>query len=111
MKKQLSTLHSPLSTSIHAGCENLGAWMTQIQMEGPNIVCTRSVASINMNTGAPCSIPVRLITLKFTVINALPDVEVETDFGFASVAVYAPTGVLDATTAPGEDLTLTLYKQ
>ncbi|MCL1816933.1 MAG: cohesin domain-containing protein [Clostridiales bacterium] len=94
----------------YTGYENVGGWMNQIQREKPNVITIRNVAAINMNTGASCKTPVKLITLKFKVAGTLPDYAVQTDLTFASIAVFSAAGVAGASIAPSEPLIITLHK-
>lgn len=92
----------------YAGYGDLSGWMSQVYREPPNLVTFRNVPHINMNIGALCINPIKLITLIFKVKDTLPEDEVETDLSFAAANVYPTTDII-TTTTPGEALTLTLY--
>jgi uncharacterized repeat protein (TIGR02543 family) len=94
----------------YAGYENLSGWMSQVSRGDPNLVTLRNVPHINMNTGAPCITPVKLITLKFKVKDMQPANLTETAIFFETTHVYSTPEFAETTTAPGEALTLTLHK-
>ena len=92
----------------YLGYENVSGWMNQIYREGSDLITVRNLPTSNLNAGAPCTEPVRLLTLKFKVKNTLPEDEVKTDVSFAAINVYPTPNITDATTAPGKSLTITL---
>ncbi|MDR0295497.1 MAG: hypothetical protein LBH91_04810 [Prevotellaceae bacterium] len=80
----------------YAGYENPGGWITSCTPAGSKIAL-RSVPSMNMVIGAPCSPPVRLITLKFIAKEGISGESVRANLGFASIAVSPPAGTTAAT--------------
>ncbi|MCL1816744.1 MAG: hypothetical protein FWG43_03980, partial [Clostridiales bacterium] len=90
----------------YLGYENASGWLNQVYREEPNLISMRNLPNSNLNVGAPCTDPLRLLTLKFAVKDTLGAGEVETDLSFAAVNVYPTADISDATTAPGENLTL-----
>ena len=92
-----------------AGFENMTGWMGQTYREKPNFIITRIVPNINMNVGAYCTEPVRLVTLKFTVKDTLTASSIQTDLSFAVISVFPPANAPLPSVAPGKDLNITLY--
>ena len=90
------------------GYENMGGWIGQVQTQAPNIIYTQIIPNMNVGVGSPCTTPVKLVTLKFTVKNNLPSASVDTDFSFSSLFVAAPASIPTPTTAPGESFNVTL---
>jgi len=90
-----------------AGYANLGGLVAEVKKDGAGKINVRSVASLNMMTGASCVKPVRVVTLKFTVKGNLAAGSGATDLGFASIAVIPVAGVTGAITAPGKPLRVT----
>ena len=91
-----------------AGYANLGGLVAEVKKYGADKINVRSVASLNMLTGAACATPVRVVTLKFTVKDNFAAESITTDLNFASIAVTSAAGVAGATTAPGRTLRVTL---
>ena len=94
----------------YAGYENLAGYVAAVNTVAPNKITVQSMATSNIVVGAPCSAGVRIVTLKFTVKDNLSSNSVNTDLTLGSVTVTPTAGVVGATTAPCEDLTLTLNK-
>ena len=94
----------------YAGYENLSGWMNQVSRGDPNLVTLRNVPHINMNTGASCITPVKLITLKFKVKDTLLANFTETTLSFETAHVYSTPETAEPATASGEALTLALHK-
>ena len=94
----------------YAGYENLGVWMSQVYKDGEDLINANCVANMNMNIGAPCETPVRLITLKFTVKEDFAGDSITSDLTFDFAAAYPVNGVPGAATASTIPLTLTINK-
>jgi fibro-slime domain-containing protein len=84
-----------------AGYAELAGWVAECKKEAPDKVALNSVPSMNLFLGAPCTPPVKLVTLKFTVKNDFT----QTDLSFAYILVTSIVGV-NSTTAPGNTLTV-----
>jgi len=114
------------------GFENSDGLKTEVKKDGVNKISVRNVPSINMFTGAPCTPPVRVATLKFKLKenlsdesaamanSSLPTVTIshsgvndsilppvrDTELTFASINVFPVATIPGATTAPGEALSV-----
>jgi len=93
-----------------AGYANLGGLVAEVKKDGADKITVRSVASLNMLTGATCVTPVRVVTLKFTVKDTLAAESIATDLNFTSIAVTPAAGVSGVTVAPGRVLRVTLSR-
>jgi len=93
-----------------AGYANLGGLAAEVKNDGADIINVRSVASLNMLTGATCITPVRVVTLKFTVKDNLAAERIATDLSFASIAVTPAAGVTGVTIAPGRAISVTFSR-
>jgi hypothetical protein len=93
------------------GRANLSGFAGNISEVAPNIISLRSVPSLNMVAGAPCSPDVRIVTLQFTVKDNFAGESIDTVLAFASAAVSPTASALGATTAPGQPVSIAIYKQ
>jgi hypothetical protein len=91
-----------------SGFENMQGFITACGPLGDDIA-VRSVPSTNMITGAPCSAPVTVVTLKFTVKAGFSG-DVKTVLSVPSAIVNPPAGYLGTTIAPGQSATVTLHE-
>ena len=92
----------------YVGYENLNAWMGQISREAPNLIVTRNISAINMNNGAPCTEPVRLITLKFAVKDTLAAGNIETALTFNAANIASTPNEPAPVIAPAQGLPLVI---
>jgi len=92
-----------------AGYANLGGLVGEVKKAAGDQINVRSVPSLNMIAGAPCANPVRVVTLKFTVMENLATDSIATDLSLAAVAVTPVAGVSGVTIAPGRTLVVTVY--
>jgi hypothetical protein len=92
----------------YSGFEDLQGWVAVCTLAGANTVAVRSVPSMNMALGTPCSPAINIVTLKFIVEDAFTAYQVDTTLDFDSITVNAAAGYNGATTAPGQAVTITL---
>jgi len=93
-----------------AGYGNISGLVAEVKKTADNNINVRSVPVLNMIAGAPCTPPVRVVTLKFTVKNNFAANSIATNIAFASIGVTPTAGVTGITTAPGNTLNITLNK-
>jgi hypothetical protein len=94
----------------YAGHANGQGYILTVSPEAPGKVALRSVPSLNMVKGTPCSDGLRIVTLKFTVKGAFAEDSLDTAVSFASAAVSPTGGVQGTTTVLGEAATVTLRR-
>jgi hypothetical protein len=96
----------------YEGYENLLGWVTSCGLPPgkPDTIAVRSVPSMNMVVGTPCAPPVRIVTLKFKVLNAFIAPRAVTYMNFSLISVNAVAGYLGATISPDEPVKLILNK-
>ncbi|MCL1975111.1 MAG: hypothetical protein FWG61_02975 [Firmicutes bacterium] len=87
-----------------AGYENLQGWVAAVCPLPTNKISVRSMPSMNMVFGEPCSPEVQIVTLKFTVKETVTAGVNDTALSFASLVIGPPAGVIGAKTAPTEDM-------
>ncbi|MCL1975273.1 MAG: hypothetical protein FWG61_03820, partial [Firmicutes bacterium] len=73
-------------------------------------VSVRSIPSLNMIFGEPCSPDIKVVTLKFTATSNFSGDDIATALSFASTVINPPAGYIGASTAPGEGAQLTLHR-
>jgi len=86
------------------GFANLGGIVAEVKKDSDGNISLRNVPSLNMLVGAPCVTPVKLGTLKFTVIGSVDDLDA--DLAVKSVLVNPVASVKAYTTAPGKAVTI-----
>jgi hypothetical protein len=94
----------------YAGYNNGAGWMYQVSKEGADVVSVNCVASMNMNIGLPCSTPVKVITLKFTVKDGFAGDSATSDLTFDLATGLPINSVPWALTAPPIPFSVTLNK-
>ena len=92
----------------YEGYENLHGWVAACAPSAPDTVTVRSVPSTNAVIGEPCLPAVRIVTLKFSVLDSFNDENVESELSFGSIDVFSPGGYIGATTAPGQAISIIL---
>jgi uncharacterized repeat protein (TIGR01451 family) len=92
------------------GHANLAGWAAACTPAGADKILIRSVPSMNMVLGTPCSPAKNIVTLKFTVLNGFTEERVNTNLNLGSIIVSPPAGYIGATTAPGKPVAITLYQ-
>ena len=93
----------------YAGYTHLRGWVASANALTPGKVSLRSMSSINMLVGEPCSLGINIATLKFTVKTS-PANSASTALSFASTFVAPSAGFASATTAPSQPLAITVSK-
>jgi uncharacterized protein YcfL len=95
----------------YAGYANLHGVVAACATVAPNKVVLRSVSSMKMTEGAPCSPAIKMVTLQFKAKSNFAGESMNTELSFASIAVSPPSGtVFGALTAPGKPVTITVRK-
>jgi len=94
----------------YTGHGDLTALVAEVKKSGADKISLRNVPSMNMVAGEPCETPVKLVTLKFKVKGGFAASSVDTDISFDSLIVTPAASAKNATTAPGEALSITLSK-
>jgi uncharacterized repeat protein (TIGR02543 family) len=94
-----------------AGYEDLQGWAAGVTTPASGIVAVRSIPTMNMIVGAPCSSVISIVTLKFKVADGFTEAYVETDLTFASAIVSPPGGITGTAITPVEPVTITLHQQ
>ena len=97
---------------LYDGFTALNGWVASCALTPgkPNTIAIRSVPSMNMVLGTPCTTGVRIVTLKFTAKDGFAGHAVDTNLSFSSIAVSPPGGVIGATTAPGKAVSIKVQK-
>jgi hypothetical protein len=93
-----------------ASYANLKGWAASVTKPAANKVAVRSVPSMNMVVGEPCSTYARIVTLAFTVKDGFAGDSIDTSLSFATISVSPPGGVTGTTIAPGIPISITVQK-
>jgi len=86
------------------GYANLSGLAAEVKKAAGNQITVRSVPTVNMLLGAPCTPPVRVVTLKFTVKEGFEEGGFTTEFSFAAQAITTTASFKGAVTAPVKPL-------
>jgi len=87
-----------------AGYTNLSGLAAEVKNNGDGKINVRSVPSLNMFNGAACATPVKVVTLKFKVLEGLNTIPFASDLYFDAIMVNPVATIKDFTTAPGKSV-------
>ncbi|MCL1974752.1 MAG: cohesin domain-containing protein, partial [Firmicutes bacterium] len=110
--------YTQLSTEIaydpsllkYEGYADLKGLVAAVSPLNGNKISIRSIPSLNMIYGEPCSPDVKIVTLKFTALSDFSEDKTTSSLSFASLLINPPAGFIGASTAPGATLPLTIYE-
>jgi hypothetical protein len=94
----------------YGGYTDLMGWAASVSKPASDKVAVRSVPSMNMVVGAPCSPAIRIVRLAFTVKGGFEGDTTETILSFASTLVSPAGGVVGSTIDPGQPISIALQK-
>ena len=92
------------------GYDNLQGWAASVTKSAADKVAVRSVPSMSMVVGAPCTPAIRIVRLIFTAKDGFTGESINTSLSFASTLVSPAGGVVGTTVDPGKPLSITLQK-
>jgi hypothetical protein len=92
------------------GYGNMSGFVTACSPTAVGTIGIRCIPSTNMVLGASCANDVKIVTLKFTVLDGFQADDVETALSFATVTINPPAGYLFMGTAPSPPLDLILRR-
>jgi hypothetical protein len=93
------------------GYINLYGWAAAVSKPADGKIAVRSVPSMNMVAGTPCSSSIKIVTLQFTATENLAQASVTTALGFASALASPAGGVTGTLTAPGKPAEITIIEE